>query len=355
MLSKRRLKILVSAASLLCLNGCLHLAGEGVVQEGIEADEHASYRVSKVADLEALELRAANRDAAQWIDRLREGIAARERVSQFFLGFRHYRPEPPLVDVFDREGRAIEIVIEAAGGEREPQQRDEPESCIHALPPTLAAIETFLHPERYRGMQCGNIATIHSLVKLGVLTEEQAFNGNYLDRDRVRGLNHAHHFETQNVGMTSREVQDAHKLYATADKPVECSYPLSSRIADPNVERVLNTAGLVFNSPAETMDCSLEVRGDFDANGRPRIAHIEQITGMRGLGNGHWEIDTVNGFEQGETDATIPKAPGSNTWEFGGRTGRLKRASRGVKDVMKQLVYEEFSVICCYVPRAGDQ
>lgn len=323
------------------LSGCQHVEPR--------TEEINSYRVDSVEAFDALGLQAIDNHGRQTLTVLRSAIAQRAETSTFLLGFRRYEPRPPLAIIHDQDGLSLEAVGEARGGPEEAKKRADREGCVHTLPPSLQWLEVFLHPERYQGQQCGNIATLHSALKLGWLTEAEAFQGEFLNRDRVRALNLFHHSDTASVGMTDKELQDAHRSFTTPNRKIDCSHPLSSNTESRTIEGILRMATLLVNVRHVPMDCSLHVDGDYNANGKPRISHVEQITAMRKLANGNWEIETLDGFNQGKDDASIPKAPGKNTWEFGANTGRLKAGPRPNKSVMHQLVFKDISIVCCNV------
>lgn len=338
-----------ATVALLLVGGCSRDRGTGAgtgLQPGF--DDTRRVPITSVADLGRLGLVPSDKEAGSALMLLTEIIASRIEASTFTLAFRSPAAESGPGAITGPEGFVLESIAECGGIIREEEDGTEDVGCTHVFPPGLEGLETLLHPERYRGMQCGNIATIHSAVKLGLLVEASAYDGDYLNQDHVRALNQYHHFRSDAVGMTSEELQDAHKSYANAQTDVECIYPLRARTNAPSIGGVLGTAASLVNNQSRVIDCSLEVRGDYDADGKPRISHTEHITSMRQTATGEWEIMTLDGFNQGKTDATIPKAPDSNTWEFGANTGRFKGGSQQNMAQFGQVVFEHITINCCY-------
>ena len=75
-------------------------------------------------------------------------------------------------------------------------------------------------PDPSDGKRCGNIAIIHSLLRLGVLTEQQAFQGDYLNEALVRGID-AHH--DADGGMTADQQRTAYASFNPPNRVIACT------------------------------------------------------------------------------------------------------------------------------------
>lgn len=305
--------------------------------------------VDSFVEFERLGLEAKDVQGEYVLAMLTEIFETRVETSTFTLLFREPTSEFAYGQIIDYKGRVLEAIAECGG--IVPQSNEEPDSggCTHVFPPELEWVESLLHPERYRGAQCGNIATIHSAVQLGLLSEEDAFTGEYLNQDIVRILNVYHEFHSTKVGMNDDELQDAHKSFANSQTEVMCIVPLKAHIDNKaSITGMLQTTDTFINSDYHTFDCSLSVYGYYGGDDKPRIAHIEHITSIQKTSRGTYEITTVDGFNQGKTDAAIPKSPGTNTWEFGCRMGMLKDGPKKNMDLFGLNIFKEIAVNCCY-------
>ncbi len=201
-----------------------------------------------------------------------------------------------------------------------------------------------------RGMQCGNIATVHSALFLELIGPQCAFDFGHLNRELVRGLNQ---FHGEQPGMNAEELTAAHRWLGTDQQGIDCSLSTPIDLVNDKKESIevkLNILRLLVNNARPPADCTLVMQGDRGANDEYGISHVERVTSMEKIGNGpHYEIQTVNGFDQGGNDATIPAEPGTNTWEFGPNMGRLKEAPKKEKDQMGQVVFEKIRYQCCWV------
>ncbi len=164
-------------------------------------------------------------------------------------------------------------------------------------------------PDTSRPGVCGHIATIHSLLRLGVWKPADTFDGDHIRKEIVERIDG--YRDDHASGTSLREIADAHKfeIKAATGKLVGCEL----RSADPGDKARLqvfakNLAARV-NPPAKDWDCTLGVWG------KPTFAHVEHVTSVDyDEASGGAKINTLNGFAQGNSNATVPKAPGKNTW-----------------------------------------
>lgn len=296
----------------------------------------------------ALALEPTDSEAEEALSLLEELVVTRAHETYTTLAFRAAPDGFEPGAILGPKGFVLESVA-LFEGESEELGFGTREGCGCIFPPRIAWLVERLDPQHYRGMQCGNIATIHSALKLDLLTEDEAFDGEHLDQDQVRNLNPYHYSDSGNVGMTPAEIGDAHESFGDDANRVDCSAPITAEIGTPQVGFAMQSAASMVNFQAKTFDCSLIVEWGPDADGRKRPGHVEHIRGMTKTANGTWDIQTVNGFDQGATDATIPKDPGTNTWEFGDNEARMREGKPADKAQVDGAPIEKIQVVCCAV------
>lgn len=282
------------------------------------------------------------------LDLLSQIINSRMNTSTFTLVFNESFNGWNEGRIFDSKGRILETIAECGDTRiRDDIAESTGDRCTHVFPPSLEGLDAWLHPERYRGKQCGNIAVAHSIFKLGLLDESEVFNNGFLNQTLIQSLNIYHESTTPELGMNWQELKDAHRSFSTIHVPVNCIFPLRGEVGTFEIDEMFRTASFYINSEDPVFDCSLSVFGNKDADGKYRLGHVEHIKSIETNDEGNYEIATVNGFDQGTTDSTIPKEPGSNTWEFGQTVGKFIDGSRANKNQFGPVFFEKVEINCC--------
>lgn len=198
------------------------------------------------------------------------------------------------------------------------------------------------------GKRCGNIAVIHSLMRLGVLKAEDAFEGEHLKRSLVERIDR---FHDAHGGMTADQQRRAYKDFDTPARRIECTTTgLAGSVDEP--AGMLAAAELLSRLMASTepvFDCSLAVRGDIQADGTARFRHVEHVKAVRRADNGEYEIDTLDGLNQGNGSAGIPRSPATNTWGIGPGWIQFKTSSNAEnRRRFSEESFHAYDMRCCY-------
>lgn len=200
--------------------------------------------------------------------------------------------------------------------------------CAGCLPVTDSMLETQAEDApavaEYRGI-CGVLAVAHSILKLGLVSEADATEGedgakkfkkSFLDEVWRAAGGHA------TGGCTPSEQRDAHRAYNDQegvnvtctgdDKPDQ---PHGDEAADGTVTQAELQAWcerLQQRLGEEKDDCALGLRG---ATAGHRMMAESAAWNAE---NGKCEIGTVNTGRQGDGDGeNVPYNPGDQTWEIG--------------------------------------
>jgi len=217
-------------------------------------------------------------------------------------------------------------------------------------PPGGASAPRF---DPYLGQRCGNIATIHSALQLEVLEPVCVVDlrdDEYLDPLLMLELDRFHGGEP---GMTPDQIEDAHRFFEPEGKRFACIPVTWVDVGEAQaiVQQKLEVLRRLAELDDPEYDCTIGVRGNRRPNGDYGIKHAEHVKAVRRNAQGHYEIDTADGFAQGGSHAHAPSNPPTNTWEFGAGRGRLKQ---GGPPGMDQLVFEKVRYQCCALVDAPD-
>lgn len=152
---------------------------------------------------------------------------------------------------------------------------------------------------------CGGIAVLHSWIELGATTRDNATNGNNFKRAAVNQAQ-----GTNKRQMTHRFLRQQHEAVGATD----CRTRPGAGVTTANRQGLnlfAQDLSRLVNDPNNTWDCTLFVR----TRGRNGdvLAHFEHINSVTMAGNS-FQINTVNGFAQGNGRTTVPANPGTNTW-----------------------------------------
>lgn len=151
---------------------------------------------------------------------------------------------------------------------------------------------------------CGHMAVVQSLVKLGVWSPQDTFDGGYIKPSR---LDEIRRFQIEDPeGMKTPEIAAAHQALGTG--PCEI-VDLVDCGDDEAIARLLQELADHVNDDDPEWDCTLRVAHEDEAS-----AHVEHVNGV-GVRNGHTYIFTKNGYFQGNQTTTVPAEPLINVWE----------------------------------------
>ena len=197
---------------------------------------------------------------------------------------------------------------------------------------------------------CGQIATIRSLVKLGLLKPTEAYKGKFIN---PKGFIWAKKFQNDPDGMTAGEIMDAHKGGGATDCKQFGPRDMGKKAI---ATEFLDQLSKLQNDPKKTWDCTISLFTE-NANGETTFAHAEQVTSMKALPNGGGtELTTSNGLTQGNKSTDVPADAGSNTWTAQpGADPAFKLSSSTDADVTKAIGAKPINInfatyTCCAKP-----
>lgn len=271
-------------------------------------------RVFSLSDWEALGLEALDRTSDQVLNAITRSVKGDEASANFYPTFvKGPSKELPLA-IFDKDGWMLDALIRSSANKA---------SCSYVRD-TEALLKEYggdnqgTPEDKKQGNRCGNISIIHSLVRLGVLTEAEAFSGEFLNPDMVSRLDQ---FQGDEPGMTPDQQRRAYGSFNTADREINCQAIVGGNVSDKGrVKQVAVALKSLMESETPKYDCSLGIHADDQPGGAAGFKHVEHVTGVRLSPSGEYLIDTLDGFQQGESATKIPKAPATNTWGVGSGT-----------------------------------
>ena len=208
---------------------------------------------------------------------------------------------------------------------------------------TEVAIKEFLF--QTQGGKCGHISTIHSLVKLKVLSEKQAFTGGYIREERLREVDAS---SDNRKGMTITEVEKAHVNAAPPGKKIGCTTIGPLDISnEPNRKTVCSVIDTLMNHTSKTYDCTALFL-NVDAHGKKQFGHIEQVKSISKSSAETYELETTDAFDQGKSMTTVPKNSGTNKWRSSyGLTRMTKGAIAGHEQAIPPV--NKMAATCCTI------
>ncbi|MEM8490498.1 MAG: hypothetical protein AAGC91_04335 [Pseudomonadota bacterium] len=273
-------------------------------------------RVLSSSDWEALGLHAADPQARAVLAALTERIEAVESSRNFYPSFINAIEAELPVLIQDDDGWALEALLESSADKT---------SCSHVrdmiewLKESGDGDQAPDEKDKKHGHRCGNISIIHSLVRLGVLSPDEAFRGEHLNPDVVTLLDRFHGNEP---GMTPDQQRRGYGHYSTPQRALNCLTTLPGKVSERGaVVRVARALSTTMASTKPRYDCSLAVHADKQEDDSPGYKHVEHVTGVRTSPDGEYLIDTLDGFHQGSGATDIPKTPARNVWGVGSRNG----------------------------------
>jgi hypothetical protein len=213
-------------------------------------------------------------------------------------------------------------------------------------------------PSALKGI-CGQLATIHSLKKLGIM--KAPYSGKYIKEEKLKEVTPKS--QKSDSGMTTKEIATAHKKYtgkSCMNYHHVCSLD-TRKIPQGQQEKIEKLAkkGLkVFvanlytqmNSTKRKYDCSLGMTS-YDSKGNKQLSHIEHIT--RVAINPRTKkamINTRNGFVQGDMKKTVPASAGINTISIDPENLECyfeKSSHSGINRIYSDLSVDRVEAICC--------
>jgi len=271
-------------------------------------------RVFSLSDWEALGLEALDRPSDQVLNAITRSVKGDEASANFYPTFvKEPSKELPLA-IVDNDGWMLDALIRSSANKV---------SCSYvrdneALFNEYGGGNQGTPEDKKQGDRCGNISIIHSLLRLGVITEAEAYRGEFLNPDMVTRLDQFHGDED---GMTAPQQRRAYESFNTADREINCFATVTGKVSDKgSVERVARALRGTMRSETPKFDCSLGIHADDQPNGDSGFKHVEHVTGVRISPSGEYLIDTFDGFQQGKSATEIPKTPAKNTWGVGSGT-----------------------------------
>lgn len=193
---------------------------------------------------------------------------------------------------------------------------------------------------------CGEIATIHSALKLGLKKKSQVVKGKNLKEDAIKEV--AKHKKKYKTGMTMKEIENAHK--AVGAKECKMTKPIATNNAAA-LKKFTTDLFALMEEKTNPWDCSLGMESRL-ANKKLLMSHVEHITKMDfDKLSGSAEVTTMNGLTQGDRKKTVPANPGKNTWYLtpGGFPvgGMSDGATDKVYDSISNIVLTSVEYVCC--------
>ena len=158
---------------------------------------------------------------------------------------------------------------------------------------------------------CGPISVLHSLVRLGIKTQEEIVDGDFLNEEELGALRK---FQTKFAGISDDELKMA---YASAGAGT-CMERDLFRIRS---KKKLNEFNLELKAKMDSTDpiwdCTLQVY-NINSSGKRFLAHSEPIVSVSSKRIDkkriRLKINTINTLTQGNQSTTVPASPGINTW-----------------------------------------
>jgi len=206
---------------------------------------------------------------------------------------------------------------------------------------------------------CGQIATVHSLKKLGLM--KNPFKGPYLKEKNLTDV--APISQKNKGGMTANEIAFAHKKYTGKGCSIYhhiCSLD-TRKIPAPQQEKIEKLAkkGLKtfvaklyrqMNGHKPKYDCSLGMTS-FDSKGEKKLSHVEHITKIalnpktkKAL------VVTKNGLDQGDMKKRVPSNAGNNTFSIDPENLECyfeKSTHKAINKIYQDASLDRVEAICC--------
>lgn len=302
-------------------------------------------QVFSLSDWERLGLEAIDRSSDHVLNAITREVISDEVSANFYITFvREPSKELPLA-ILDNEGWILDALIRSSANKA---------SCSY-IRDTEALLKEFggnnqATPEDERqGKRCGNISIIHSLVRLGVLTQNQAYSGEYLNPEIVRRIDGFHGDEP---GMTSDQQRRAYSDFNSTNREIRCNAIMGGKASDKGTfEMAARQLRGFMRLDNPKYDCSIALWANKRPNGSFGFKHVEHVSGVRDDPGGEYLIDTLDGLLQGEGVSKIPKSPATNTWRVGPKGSdwvQLKdSSSKQNKKLYSGMPIDQIEIRCC--------
>lgn len=268
-------------------------------------------RVFSLSDWEALGLKPLDRISSRVLDGVTKAVERNEASANFYPTFvQRHATELPIA-IVDKDGWVLEALLKSTANKA---------SCSYvrdadALLREFGGDNQGTPEDKKQGNRCGNIAIIHSLLRLDVLTEAQAFQGQFLNPTIVSRLDQ---FHGNGEGMTPDQQRRGYASFNTATARIDCSETLSGSVSDKgSLLKVGKRLNRLMQSDNPRYDCSLGMRADESVR-VTGFRHVEHVTEVSVSQDGKYTIKTLDGFQQGQAADKIPKKPATNTWTISG-------------------------------------
>ena len=268
-------------------------------------------RVFSLTDWETLGLQARDPVSARVLDGMTRAVRSNEVSANYYPTFVKQPASELPITIVDNQGWTLEAILESTANKASCSYVREADDLLREY----GGDDQGTPEDKKQGKRCGNIAIIHSLLRLGVLTQPEAFRGEFLNPEIVGRLDQLHGDEP---GMTPDQQQRGYAAFNTADAVLNCNTTWPGRVSEKgSVLRVASLLHRTMQSEDPKYDCSLGIHAD-EQYGSSGFQHVEHVTGVSVTEDGRYLITTIDGFEQGESADKIPKTPATNTWTVSG-------------------------------------
>ena len=313
-------------------------------------------RVFSLSDWEALELKPLNRASSRVLDGVTKVIERNDASANFYPTFVQRDSMELPIAIVDKDGWALEALLKSTANKAFCSYVRDAEALLREF----GGDNQGTPEDKKQGNRCGNISIIHSLLRLGVLREAEAFRGEFLNPTIVKRLDE---FHGDGQGMTPDQQRRGYADFNTATARIDCSETLSGSVSDKgSMLKVGERLNRLMQSDNPRYDCSLGMRAD----GSVRVTgfrHVEHVTEVSVSQDGKYTVKTLDGFQQGQGTDKIPKAPATNTWTISGAEveGGLdwiqlqESTSAHTKRRYSDIPPDWIEMRCCKVTRAPGQ
>ncbi len=308
--------------------------------------------VRSLSDWEALGLRAEGAASARVLAALTREVSAAETRANFYPSFIKQGRAALPISIGDADGWQLDALLRSSADKGMCSFARDAGELLEEYGGDGDGNGDGTDPKD--GNRCGNIAIIHSLVRLGVLGADQAYRNGFLNPDIVRRIDA---FHGESAGMTPDQQKRAYESFNTADREILCTTTMLAKVeTDGSVPAVAGSLRTIMESDDPKFDCSLALWGDPAEDGSAGFRHVEHVTGVRQDASGEYLIDTLNSITQGSGADGIPQTPAANSWGCGRNWIQLKHStSPEVKRRYSELPPYQMEVRCCQAgpPSAG--
>lgn len=193
---------------------------------------------------------------------------------------------------------------------------------------------------------CGEMATVHSALKLKLKKKKDAVKGDYFKKE---ALGEVSKFKKKfKQGMTMTEIKLAHQSLGAKECVEQKPVLTSDKDALRKFNQKLDELMAVKDRP---WDCSLGMESRLEG-GKLVLSHVEHITKVEfDKLSGGAEVETINGLTQGDRKTTVPAKKVGNTWYLVPKgfppAGLSFSDSDKVAESLENIVLTKVEYVCC--------